>query len=124
MGHVHSSLPGTNRGFSRRFPIDFTAVKGRHDFLVPGDGRSRTKGYTVRRGNYKGVVTNCSQFYNNESRYYKQPSPSDAWAIYDLSEDQFETEDVATAHPDILATLQKWVLDGHFTCACFQCGYG
>ena len=89
-----------------------------------GDGPSHTKGYTVRRGDFKGVVTNCSQYYNNQSVYYKQPSPSDTWALYDLAHDPFETADVASTHQDVVSSFQQWVLAGNFTCWCFQCGYG
>ena len=77
----------------------------------------------MRRGDFKGVVTNCSDFYN-QSAYYRQPSPSDTWALYDLAQDPFETEDIAADHEVVVAWLREWVLAGNFTCACFQCGYG
>ena len=93
-------------------------------FWTWGDGPGHPKGFTVRRGDFKGVVTNCSDFYNNQSSYYRQPSPSDMWALYDLARNPFETEDIATNHEDVVATLREWVLAGNFTCACFQCGYG
>ena len=70
------------------------------------------------------MVTNCTQFYNNESQYYKRPSPDDVWALYDLSLDPFETVDIANRHHDTIAVYRKWVLDGKFTCQCLQCGYG
>lgn len=89
-----------------------------------GDGKTHTKGYTVRRGGYKGVVVNCSHFYDKESEYAKRPSPDDVWSLYDLENDPFETKDVASLHVEVIDALREWVLGGNFTCVCFQCGYG
>jgi hypothetical protein len=89
-----------------------------------GDGPTHTKGYTVRRGDFKGVVVNCSEYYNNTSAYYRQPSPWDTWALYNLAVDPFETEDIALSHEEEVASLRDWVMRGNFTCSCFQCGWG
>ena len=89
-----------------------------------GTGPTHTKGYTVRRGGYKGVVVNCSHFYDKESEYAKRPSPDDVWSLYDLENDPFETKDVASLHVEVIDALREWVLGGNFTCVCFQCGYG
>lgn len=89
-----------------------------------GDGPTHTKGYTVRRGNFKGVVVNCTHYYDKQSEYAKRPSPDDAWSLYDLINDPFETVDVVSAHREVVDALRDWVLGGNFTCACFQCGYG
>ena len=53
-----------------------------------------------------------------------RPAPDDVWALYDLSLDPFETQDVVASHADTVDVLRKWVLDGNFTCQCFQCGWG
>ena len=71
-------------------------------YFTWGDGPTHTKGYTARRGDYKGVVTNCSHFYNNQSAYYQKPSPDDAWALYDLAHDPSEERDIAAEQPDTL----------------------
>jgi arylsulfatase A len=55
-------------------------------FWTWGNGPTHTKGFTVRRGNFKGVVTNCSHFYDQKSAYYQRPSPDDVWALYDLAQ--------------------------------------
>ena len=93
-------------------------------YFTWGDGPTHTKGYTARRGDYKGVVTNCSHFYNNQSAYYQKPSPDDAWALYDLAHDPSEERDIAAEQPDIVAALRAWVLDEDLSCQCYQCGYG
>lgn len=93
-------------------------------FWTWGNGPTHTRGYTVRRGDFKVVVTNCSQYYNNQSVYYRQPSPGDAWALYNLESDPFETTDVAREHPSVVSALRGWVMAGNYTCSCFQCGYG
>ena len=49
-------------------------------FWTWGDGPSHTKGFTVRRGDFKGVVTNCSQYYNNASAcVYASRAIKDQW---------------------------------------------
>ena len=66
-------------------------------------------------GRYKGVVPNCTD----------APAADDAWELYDLIDDPFETRDLAPAGGDepqtALADLRAWVLAGNFSCECFQC---
>lgn len=77
----------------------------------------RRYGYSVRRGRFKGVVTNCT---NSVS-----PSAPDKWELYDLVDDPFETRDLLASggldhHWETLATLRALVTG--FTCKCFSCG--
>ena len=78
-------------------------------------GAGAPYGYAARRGRYKGVVPNCTD----------APAADDAWELYDLIDDPFETRDLAPAGGDepqtALADLRAWVLAGNFSCECFQC---
>jgi arylsulfatase A-like enzyme len=122
-GSVGAGIDGVSFAAEIRSPGALES-SSRTQFFTWGNGPTHTKGHTVRRGRYEGMVTNCTQFYNNESQYYKRPSPDDVWALYDLSLDPFETVDIANRHHDTIAVYRKWVLDGKFTCQCLQCGYG
>ena len=52
------------------------------------------------------------------------PAELDAWELYDVVADPFETTDIAAEAGDAAAALQalrRWVLAGNFTCLCYQC---
>ena len=71
----------------------------------------------------RGLVTNVTKC--AATGVAKTVAADDAWELYDLIDDPFETRDLAAAGGDepqsALADLRAWVLAGNFSCECFQC---
>ena len=74
----------------------------------------KNSGYSVRVGNWKGVVKLCA---SNVST----PSLHDAMELYDLSSDPYETRDVVRENWQVAHGMKKMLSSKSLSCACFQC---
>ncbi|CAJ1417705.1 unnamed protein product [Effrenium voratum] len=93
-----------------------------HEYLYftwLGDGgkvNSGPPGYTVRQGQWKGMVPHCQEA-------SVLPSSGDEMRLYDLSADPLETTDVSKQHPEVVQGLKALVMKEKLTCYCYQCGW-
>jgi len=88
-----------------------------HKYLYwtwPGDKSKGKKGYSVRVGNYKGIVFECKA-------QNLKPNHKDEMQLYNVVNDPFETTDIADKHPAIVAHLKDTVVSEDLTCECYQC---
>ena len=101
--YLYFTWPGTTKG---------TAPLTARQWAAAARGAS---GFSVRQGEWKGVVQHCS-----DTTTYA-PSAADAFELYHLPADPFETTDVAAAHTDVVAQLRALVMSKNLTCHCYQC---
>merc|ERR1712070_1243910 len=78
-------------------------------------GGKSTPGYSVRVGNWKGVVSTCADSIN------LQPSLDDEMLLYDVMADPFEAQDRSSEHADQIKILKDLVIAKNLTCKCYQC---
>ena len=71
-------------------------------------------GYSVRIGDWKGVVNHCNSTKNI-------PSLEDEMELYDLSADPFETSNIASSRRAVVDSLKRLTIAQDLTCDCFQC---
>merc|ERR1711871_861899 len=71
-------------------------------------------GYSVRVGDWKGVVQHCNTTEN-------VPSLADEMELYDLNADPFEGLNVASRHQDVVERLKRLTISKDLTCDCYQC---
>lgn len=74
-------------------------------------------GYSVRSGQWKGMVPHCKDAAN------LKPAMADEMRLYNLMQDPLETTDVSSSRPDVLEHLKRLVLSKQLSCMCFQCGF-
>lgn len=72
-------------------------------------------GYTIRWGNWKGMVPHCW-----DQDLFK-PTRRDRMRLFDLKADPLETTDVAKTKPEIVELLMNLVLSQNLSCLCYQC---
>lgn len=70
--------------------------------------------YSVRIGNFKGVVQRCDE-------KTLKPSKHDKFEVYDVVNDPFEANDISAKRSDLVAKFKKVVLSKDLTCQCYQC---
>jgi len=70
-------------------------------------------GYSVRVGNWKGVVQRCDE----------RPNLEDDMELYDLANDHSETFNIASEHPEVVESILSMVLADDLRCDCFQCAW-
>lgn len=78
------------------------------------DMGQQAMGYSVRVGDFKGVVKAC------DPKTLK-PGKNDEIEIYDVVNDPFETTDIAAKHSDVATHLKELVVSKDLTCQCWQC---
>lgn len=81
--------------------IGDSAIQKKHDYLY-WEFPSRGGGQAVRIGKWKGVRLNL-----------KKTSGNSPIQLFDLDQDQGETNDIATAHPEITAKMQTIFKSAH-----------
>ena len=77
------------------------------------ESKSSRSGYSIRSGEWKGVVDECGES--------MVPNMSDAMQLYHLSNDPFETTDVSRRYEDRLVWLKSLAIKAKVTCDCYQC---
>ena len=75
------------------------------------------KGYSVRTGMWKGVVTQCLGGTGKKL----QPSLQDKMELYDLGSDPHENDDISAANPQIVSKIRKMLVGKDLFCQCDQC---
>eukprot|EP00943_MAST-04B_sp_MAST-4B-sp1_P009507 g9507.t1 len=78
--------------------------------------KNSKSGYSVRVGDWKGVVPFCDDGITN------QPSLNDDMQLFDLVNDPFEKSDVSNLHKDVVVRLKKLIISKQVSCKCYQCG--
>ena len=84
--------------------------------VANGKGK-KTSGYGIRMGDWKGVVDHCAD------TVHLKPSANDAFQVYHLPSDPFESTDVAKSAKG-KAAIAKFVAQlkaADVSCKCFQC---
>lgn len=84
------------------------------DYNMDEDPQAAGHGYSVRVGNFKGMVQACDPS-------TLKPGPHDQMALYDVVNDPFETTDIAAKHPVVVERFKKLVVSKDLTCQCYQC---
>eukprot|EP01061_Rhynchopus_euleeides_P006541 TRINITY_DN15581_c0_g1_i1.p1 TRINITY_DN15581_c0_g1~~TRINITY_DN15581_c0_g1_i1.p1 ORF type:complete len:506 (+),score=168.16 TRINITY_DN15581_c0_g1_i1:61-1518(+) len=86
---------------------------------VGRSGRSagKSSGYSVRMGDWKGVVPFCSDKVGNK------PSQNDtaAMQLYDLASDAFEQRDISKENAAQVEKMVAFIISQDLSCECFQC---
>jgi len=78
-------------------------------------GAPATSGYSVRVGNWKGVVRSCADSLK------KQPSLDDEMLLYDVVNDPFETQDRSLEQKAQVQIIKDLVIAKDLSCECYQC---
>jgi len=99
---------------SMEAPSDSLHYLNWEDYSMEEDAEAAGKGYSVRVGDFKGIVQACSP-------KTLKPGEHDKMEIYDVVNDPFETTDVAAKHPDLVSQFKKLVVSKDLTCQCYQC---
>jgi arylsulfatase A-like enzyme len=86
-----------------------------HEYLYWTWGAGKNRGYSVRVGNWKGVVPTCADASN------LQPSLDDEMFLYDVVNDAFETQDRSGEKAQQIKKLKELVIAKNLTCQCYQC---
>lgn len=86
-----------------------------HEYLYWTWGHGENTGYSVRVGNWKGIVKVCADTDN------LRPSDDDDMLIFDVVNDPAETDDKSAERADIVAQFKALVQSKDLTCKCYQC---
>lgn len=74
-----------------------------------------SSGYCTRVGKWKAVVHACA-----DAEKLK-PSKNDKMELYDLNDDPFEKVNIATRHPNVVASIKDLLMKKDLSCECYQC---
>lgn len=80
---------------------------------MPTRTASTASGYSVKSGQWKGVVPFCGSDL--------KPSAGDSMELYNLENDPHEENNVNTTHADVVQMLKTKVSSQDLTCTCYQC---
>ena len=83
------------------------------DYLYWTWGGAKASGYSVRAGDWKGVVQACGAS--------GSPAANDTMELYHLPSDPFETKDVSHGNPAKVSLLKGLLAGRNLTCTCYQC---
>lgn len=86
-----------------------------HEYLYWTWKHGNGKGYSMRVGNWKGIVTNCNDTAN------LRPSLADEMMLFDVVNDPFEAVDHSAEQADIVKSFKELIVSKNVTCQCYQC---
>ena len=121
LAYVHLAS-GVQQAESPLLPSGISPTEGvetgveAHGKVANGKGK-KTSGYGIRMGDWKGVVDHCAD------TVHLKPSANDAFQVYHLPSDPFESTDVANSAKG-KAAIAKFVAQlkaADVSCKCFQC---
>jgi len=86
-----------------------------HEYLYWTWKESKSTGYAVRVGNWKGVVPSCADTSN------LQPSQADEMLLFNVVDDPFETQDRSAEQTHQIKVLKDLVTAKNLSCQCYGC---
>lgn len=86
-----------------------------HEYLYWTWKGANGKGYSMRVGDWKGIVKSCNDTVN------LRPSLDDEMLLFNVVADPFEMKDRSAERVDLVSAFKQLIATKNVTCECYQC---